>query len=240
MKISAFDAIIFDHDGTLVDTESCDFQACKMLCAELGAPLSLASWAEKIVGRVNGYDELFDDILQTHPNGYTKADMWRRLRELWPITLENVTIMPGVSRLLPGLQAAGYVLGVATASDRAWANRWLARFDLLSYFQVIATRDDVIHNKPAPDVYLFAASQLGTPPARCLVFEDSVAGIQAAKAAGMTVVAVPNHVTSVLNFSQADEVITSLEQVTEVWLAGLQKRLAFNKDVPDRDSYPEG
>ena len=229
MKLSPFEAIIFDHDGTLVDTESCDFQACRMLCEELGLSLSLISWAEKIVGRVNGYDELFDDILRTHQNGYTKADMWRRLRELWPITLENVTIMPGVSRLLPRLQSAGYSLGVATASDRTWANRWLTRFNLHAYFQVIATRDDVTYNKPAPDVYFFAAGQLGTPPERCLVFEDSVAGIQAAKAARMTVVAVPNHVTSVLDFSQADEVIESLEQVTEVWLAGLQKRLVLNK-----------
>ncbi len=221
MKTHAFDAIIFDHDGTLVDTESPDFEACKMLFAEYGLSLSLEHWAEKIVGRMDGYDNLFNEIAQTGNNGATPADMWQRLKELWSITLENVELMPGANSLLNQLQGASYPLGVATAADKAWVTRWLTHFNLLPYFQAIATGDDITHNKPAPDVYLFAAAQLNVKPQRCLVFEDSVAGAQSAKAAGMTVIAVPSHVTKTLDFSQADGVIDGLEYVTLEWIEKL-------------------
>ena len=222
MKAHNFDAIIFDHDGTLVDSESPDFEACKMLSAEHGFTLTLEYWAENVVGRMDGYDILFEDIIQTGQNGLTPADLWPRLRAFWEITHEDVKIMPGVSNLLPQLQAAGYLLGVATASNRDWALRWLSKFNLLSYFQVIANSDDVTHNKPAPDVYLFAAARLGIKPERCLVFEDSIPGMQSAKAAGMTVIAVPSLVTKSLDFSQADGIVHGLENVTLAWVEGLR------------------
>ena len=217
----SFEAIIFDHDGTLVDTESPDFQACKMLFEEFGVPLTLEGWAAKAVGITNGYNDLFDDVIGSGDNGVSKADLWQRLRELWQITYQHVELMPGVSELLPELKRAGYLLGVATASDRRWADRWLTHFDLLPHFQVIATSDDVVHNKPAPDVYLYAAAQLGLPPEKCLVFEDSVAGVHAAKSAGMTAIAVPSHVTKSMDFSLADGTVGGLETVTLDWIEGL-------------------
>ncbi len=222
IKSSYFDAIIFDHDGTLVDSESPDFEACKMLSAEHGFTLTLEYWAEKVVGRMDGYDIMFEEIIKTSHNGITPADLWPRLREFWKITQEDVKLMPGVSSLLPQLQKAGYLLGVATASDRDWATRWLSQFNLLPYFQVIANSDDVTYNKPAPDVYLFAAARLGVKPERCLVFEDSIPGMQSAKAAEMTVIAVPSHVTKSLDFNQADGIIHGLENVTLDWIESLR------------------
>jgi HAD superfamily hydrolase (TIGR01509 family) len=221
LKTQPIEAIIFDHDGTLIDTESPDFEACKMLCSELGVTLTLEYWAEKIVGHMNGYNVLFQQIIETSNNGVTQAAMWQRLKELWDLTLQHVELMPGVCNLLPQLYAAGYTLGVATAADRAWVMRWLTHFELSHYFQVIANSDDVTYNKPAPDVYLFAAAQLGVRPERCLVFEDSVPGIQSAKAAGMTVIAVPSHVTKSLDFSQADATVDGLEKVTVEWIEAL-------------------
>lgn len=226
MPARPFDAIIFDHDGTLIDTESPDFKACQMLFAEYGLTITLEHWAEYVVGRMDGYQVLFDEIIQTSANGLTPDDIWPRLRELWQITLEHVELMPGVTRLLPQLQAAGYPLAVATASDRTWATRWLTHFKLHPYFQVIATSNDIIHNKPAPDVYLFAAQQLGVSPARCLVFEDSVAGMESAKAAGMTVVALPSHITKSLDFSRADSIAEGLEQVSVAWIENLGRTRA--------------
>lgn len=228
MKTLPFEAIIFDHDGTLIDTETPDFLACSRLCDELGISFSLEYWAKKIVGRIGGYDDLYEDIIRGHCNGFTKADMKKRLRELWQITLVDVALMPGVSRLLAELQAAGYPLAVATASDRNWIERWFSQFNLHTYFQVVATRDDVVYNKPAPDVYLVAASRLGVRPERCLVFEDTLVGAQAAKAAGMTVVAAPSHLTKILDFSQADDIVESLEGVTIEWIEGLRRRLVIS------------
>ena len=123
---------------------------------------------------------------------------------------------------MPILHTAGYPLAIATASDRAWADRWLTHFGLGSYFQAIATGDNIVNNKPAPDIYLFAAAQLGVQPKACLVFEDSQAGTRSAKAAGMTVVAVPSPITQSLDFSQADEIIFGLQNVSVEWIEALK------------------
>lgn len=218
-----FEAIIFDLDGTLIDTETMDFEACQLLYRELGANLSLEYWAERIVGVTDGYDELFDELILTSSNGLTKEKLWQRLHQLWDLTLPRMKLMPGVNLLLPQLQAAGYPLGLATASDQAWVKRWLNHFNLTAYFQAIATGDEVSRNKPAPDVYLLAANHLGVKPERCLVFEDSWAGSCSAKAAGMTVVAVPSPITQSLDFSQADRVVAGLENVTLEWIQSLAR-----------------
>ena len=224
MKNRSFEAIIFDHDGTLIDTESPDFEGCKLLCEEVGFTLTLEFWAETIVGRMDGYNDFFAEVIRASGNGLTPDYLWQRLRALWKITFENVELMPGASTLIPQLRGAGYPLAIATASNQEWVGKWMNKFDLLSYFHVVATGDDVIHNKPAPDVYHFAAQQLGVQPERCLVFEDSVNGMQAAKAAGMTVIAVPNHVTKTLNFSQADGIVNGLENVTPEWIEAFGRR----------------
>jgi beta-phosphoglucomutase len=216
-----FDAIIFDHDGTLIDTERADLEACRKLYQEHGAEITVEYWAEHIVGHMDGYELILADLLQRNGHGSTRDTLWQRFKELWVITLENVELMPGVTSLLSQLHTAGYPLAVATASDRDWAKRWLTRFNLYAYFQVVATSDDVAQNKPAPDVYLFAAAQLGVKPERCLVFEDSLVGLKAAKAAGMTVVAVPSSLTQTLDFSQADGIITGLDKITIEWIKAL-------------------
>jgi HAD superfamily hydrolase (TIGR01509 family) len=214
IELIPFDAVIFDHDGTLIDTESQDFRSCQMLFAECGVDLLLADWAEVIVGRIGGYDGLLDRLVDSQHNGLTREILWERLRALWKVNMEDVTLMPGAEALIAALYQAGYPLAVATASDRAWATRWLTHFNLNRYFRVIATRDDVTAPKPAPDVYYYAAEQLGVRPERCLVFEDSLAGVEAARAAGMTVIAVPNTVTNTLDFSLADAIFEGLEGVT--------------------------
>jgi HAD superfamily hydrolase (TIGR01509 family) len=221
-----FEAIIFDLDGTLIDTESADLWACQRLYQEHGATLPPEFWVEHIVGHLDNYDLLFAELMQRNGHGLTTESLRRRLKELWAISLDQVQPMPGVVNLLSALRAAGYPVAIATASERTWSNRWLTAFDLLPHFQVIATCDDVVHSKPAPDVYLYAAAQLGVKPEHCLVFEDSLPGLTAAKSAGMTVVAVLNHVTQNPNFSQADGVITSLEQITVEWLETFNLQLS--------------
>ena len=220
MNNNSFAAIIFDHDGTLVDTEQPDYEACRRMCLELGISLSQEVWADKVLGRMQGYNDLHQDIIEPHAPHFSNDDMWRRLHQLWPVTLKNTQLMPGVSQLLPQLKAHGYVLGVATAADRDWAHRWLGQFDLLPYFEVVASRSDVTNNKPAPDVYLHAAQKLGVAPQNCLVFEDSLTGATSAKAAGMTVVAVPNYAAG-QDFSIADVIVDGLHNVTPHWIRAL-------------------
>lgn len=225
MTAKPFAAIIFDHDGTLVDTERPDFEACRQMCHELQISLTKEVWAAKVLGRMQGYNDLYAEIIQPNAPHFSIDQMWGRLHQLWPLTLEQTQLMPGVTELLPQLQALGYVMGVATAADRDWANRWLGQFNLLPYFQVIASSSDVVNNKPAPDVYLHAAAKLGVAPEQCLVFEDSLAGATAAKAAGMTVVAVPIPGTN-QDFGLADAQINSLQVVSPAWINSLGGKIA--------------
>jgi HAD superfamily hydrolase (TIGR01509 family) len=217
-----FEAIIFDHDGTLVDTETPDFLAWEMLYREYGAIITKEHWADVAVGHMNGYRQLFAELMAQNGNAeLDSAGLRRHLEQFWALTLENVELMPGAAGLLSQLRQANYPLAVATASDRKWVTRWLTRFKLDPYFQIVTTMDDVVNNKPAPDVYLLAAERLGVSAERCLVFEDSLAGLQAAKAAGMRAVVIPSHVTASLDFSLADHIVSSLEHVTPAWIESL-------------------
>ena len=131
-----FEAIIFDLDGTLIDTETADFEACRLLYAELGVSLSLEYWAAKIVGITNGYDELFEELIDGDHHSLSREVLWQRIHQLWSLTLQNMTLMPGAEKLLSCLQAAAYPLGLATASDVAWVNRWLSHFKLTQNYGV--------------------------------------------------------------------------------------------------------
>jgi beta-phosphoglucomutase-like phosphatase (HAD superfamily) len=90
----------------------------------------------------------------------------------------------------------------------------------LDLFDTVRTGDDVAKVKPAPDLYWAAAEALGVEPRRCLAFEDSANGVRAAKAAGMTCIAVPGPVTRGLNFDLADAVLNSLDEVSLAEIAG--------------------
>jgi beta-phosphoglucomutase-like phosphatase (HAD superfamily) len=107
-------------------------------------------------------------------------------------------------------RAAGLGTAVASSSLSAWVEGWLARHGIRDLFDVVCTRDQVRHAKPAPDLFLLAATRLDVPPDLCLVFEDSPNGIRAAHAAGMRCVAIPNPLTRFLPLGEADLVVDSL------------------------------
>ena len=121
--------------------------------------------------------------------------------------------MPGVLALLDALDEAQIPCAVASNSDRPWVDRVLTIAGLTGRFQTIATADEVEHPKPAPDVYLLAASRLGVPAQRCAAFEDSPRGLAAAHAAGMFTVAVPTALTRHFAFEQAHHIVESLEKL---------------------------
>jgi len=107
-------------------------------------------------------------------------------------------------------RALGLKTAVASSSSLAWVEGWLERHGIRDLFDVLCARDHVQRVKPAPDLFLMAASRLGVPPQACVVFEDSPNGIRAAGAAGMLCVAIPNAVTRTLPMAGADLVLPSL------------------------------
>jgi HAD superfamily hydrolase (TIGR01509 family) len=185
-----FDAVVFDLDGTLIDTESLCNVAGVEACANLGFPLSMAFF-ESLAGID---DRTRARLIEEHVGQPVEFAAflaeWDRLCTLR--FAQGIPLKAGAVELLDALDSAGVPVALATSSRRGPAEEKLAAIGLRHHFRTVVTFDDVAAPKPAPDPYLLAAERLGVAPARCLAFEDSETGARAAHAAGMTVVQVPD------------------------------------------------
>ena len=184
------DAVIFDMDGLMIDSERVSIACWSEAAAESGLPLD-ETFFVRMVG-------LGDRDSQALLRGQGVSDaviaaMAARCHDLYEArTQTGLPLRPGIVELLELLKAHGIPRAVATTTRQPRANRKLAAAGLLPYFDAVITSGDVAHPKPAPDIYLLAAQRLGKDPERCLALEDSPAGTRAAVAAGMTVIQVPD------------------------------------------------
>ena len=141
----------------------------------------------------HGGDGLCRRLLADRIGADATVELLARAEAMYDVVADaGIAHRPGIIDLLDWLVARGIPRAVATSTRRPLAMRKLAAAGLLPYFDAVATSSDVAAQKPAPDVYLLAASKLGVAPARCLVLEDSPTGVRAALAAGMTPVQVPD------------------------------------------------
>lgn len=186
-----FDAVLFDLDGLLVDTEALLHQADLDLFAEIGVPKEVAApFLAEITGTVAAV--IWERIAETFPQADVPAMKARRAALVDAAYAAGIPVIAGIPDVLDALDARGIPYAVATNSERDRALYKLTRTDLLERVQAVVAYDDVAAPKPAPDVYLAAARALGVAPDRCLAFDDSDTGVQAARAAGCCVVQVPN------------------------------------------------
>lgn len=187
----ALRAVVFDFDGTILDTETREFLQWQQLYRQHGRELALSDW-QRGIGTWDAFDPwagLPDEV---------QADRETIHADLHARTVADIgeqDLRPGVRGVLEGLHAAGWPLALATSSDRRWVTRWLEQHRLLHLFTVLCTRDDVRRVKPDPELYVLAAQRLGLPAGACLAVEDSLNGGLAAVAAGLRLVVVPNDVT---------------------------------------------
>ncbi len=201
-------AIIFDFDGTIIDTEWSQFSTVQDEFRRHGVEYDLEAF-RATVGRADG--QHWADHLQELIGPRQDIDEIRNRRlKAHHDLIEATEIRPGVVDVMARAEQLGRTLAVASSSPTSWVERHLTDRGLVDRFRFIATRDHVERAKPWPDVFLAAAEGIATDPGQCLVIEDSENGVLAAKAAGMTVVAVPNPVTTESDFSAADLVIDSL------------------------------
>jgi len=210
-------AVIFDMDGVLSDTEPLHEAAIGLLLSRRGAFLSPEEYAG-LVGLDNerAWEWLADRFnLPRATEAYLTE--WQTI--LLPLIGEQVQPSPGAIELVTLLRDQGLRLGVASSSRRVVVEATLAAIGLSAAFQTIVSGDEVRDGKPDPEIYRLAASRLAVDPCHCAVVEDSPHGMLAAQAAGMWVIGLRTRYTAGLQL-QADLVVGSLEDLLAVFEIG--------------------
>ncbi|MBP2652774.1 MAG: HAD-superfamily hydrolase, subfamily variant 3 [Firmicutes bacterium] len=218
-------AVIFDLDGTLIDSEPIYFETDKKLFAEYGVNYDLAMKNKYIgIGSVKMVEELkaqyqikdsVETVVEKHNQRYLE------------IAREKTQVFPEMKRLLELLKEQQYLIAVASGSSPEVIDIVLGSVDLRKFFSVVISAEEVKQGKPAPDIFLEVASQWGIKGEQCLVVEDSRYGVMAAKSAGMYCVAIPyppqeslddSYLTADLLFSKGMSEFSA--QKTMEWLKG--------------------
>jgi HAD superfamily hydrolase (TIGR01509 family) len=190
-----FDLIVFDCDGVLVDSERLSIRVDAKFLDRLGWPMSEAEIIERFVGRS---DADMRAIIEEHLGGPIPTDIDEEFDRLYRETFEaELAPVDGIVEALDAIVAAGIPVCVASSGGHAKIRRSLELTRLTQYFgDRIFSATEVAHGKPAPDLFLHAASRMGAAPARCAVIEDSAFGVDAAIAAGMQAFAYAGGVTT--------------------------------------------
>lgn len=219
------DAALYDMDGLIVDSE----------------PLHGLASAHALRKYGRSHDDIPDEVRNSF-FGKRVIDVSRLIVECLelPVTAEQwaeerhsifmgliengITLMPGVEQSLDYFESVGARLAVVSSGDRRYVARILELTGLAGRFQTVVTGDDVSAGKPDPQCFLLGASRLAADPSRCLVLEDALAGVRAARAAGMKVIGIRNRFNS--RFDGADAVLDSLAEIDSGVLEALYSRVS--------------
>lgn len=213
MSAQIIQAVIFDFDGLLVDSEPVQFEAWESYIARFGAVLS-PDLRDRMYGTrlVDSARLVAEELLLP----VTAEDVARDRDTLFlSIIAGRILPKPGALTLLEELKRRRVDVALATSGHRRYVDLACASAGLTGMFDVEVTGDMVSRGKPDPETYLTAATILGAPPSACLVLEDSPQGLTAARAAGMTVFAVPDATAPGADLSAASAVLPSLDDVLE-------------------------
>ena len=209
--------VIFDLDGLLADTERLHCRAYQMALLEQGVELDETDYCEHWVRFGKGIaDWVTLQKLDLDPHSLRL----RKAEHYLDLLISSLRPMEGALELLENIHGKMH-LALASSSYRDAIDGVLAGLDIAHYFEVIVSGLDVAQVKPAPDIFLKAAHDLGVEPEQCLVVEDAEKGILAAHLAGMLSIAVPTDYTRHHDFSRATKVCASLKEITPELLQAL-------------------
>ena len=208
-------ATFFDFDGIILDSEWPVFESWRKIYTREGKILEKHIYIQCIGSDFDTWSP------ENHLEELTgKSYDWEKenadRQDFIVKALENARPMPGAAELIKSLK--DQPTAVVSSSSHRWVDGWLEKFHLAPYFNTTVCRGDARRIKPAPDLYLEAARRLNVEPKDCLVIEDSKNGMLAAQAAGMKVLAVPNRLTNIIDFSAADWKASSLNEVLDPFL----------------------
>lgn len=211
---------IFDFDGLIIDTEMPGCTAWAELFQQYGYTFTADDWKKAIGTGPSAYDPArhLHNLTngEVDPQAANKVTL-NRAREL----IEMQPILPGVLDFLRKTEKMKLPMAVASSSNRAWVEGYLEKLKLRQFFTTVCTSDDVKAVKPDPELFLLAASRLTLDPSEVIVFEDSPNGVKSAKAAGMVCIAIPNEITTDMDLSLADRIVSSFIELDPVELIRL-------------------
>jgi len=202
-------AILFDFDGLILDTETPIFSAWQQIYAEFACSLTVADYASCLGSSYHAFNP-FHDLQRKSGQVIVEAEIQARLSDIYNALIAQNDALPGIRELLAAAPRLGIRTAVASSSTRNWIETHLTRLGLLSSFEIIRTRDDVERVKPEPDLFLAALEGLGLEADQAIVLEDSPNGILAARRAGIFAVAVPGPLTCDLPLNDPDLRLASL------------------------------
>lgn len=186
-----YKAVIFDMDGLLIDSERIARLLFVEACRENDFEPDIDIYNRCIGTTTHKAREILKE-------GYGEAFPYEAVSELWEkkyldeVSNNPVPLKPGAPELLEYLEKEGVKKAVVTSTDRELAQRKLTNAGIRHFFDFILGRDEVVHGKPNPEIYLAACRKLGEDPVDCLALEDSNNGVLAAHRAGLTVYQVPD------------------------------------------------
>ncbi|HSQ39698.1 MAG TPA: HAD-IA family hydrolase [Anaerolineales bacterium] len=207
-------ALIFDFDGLILDTETPEVEVWQTIFREHGHELPVDEWAKTIGGYGISTYNAATHLAQL--TGLEAEPLRARYRRESDERIHASAILPGVLDLLTEARTRGLRLAVASSSPHDWVDSHLSRLGLADRFDKVLCSEDVAagRTKPNPDLFLLALDQLKVRKEAAVVFEDSPNGVRAAKSAGIFVVAVPNPLTIRFGVDGANLTVNSLAEVT--------------------------
>ncbi len=214
--------VIWDVDGTLVDTAALHFDAWVRMSREMGRAFTAEDFAATF-GRRN--PEIIEFLFKRPFTAAEIQEIGDRKEGYYRAEAEKgIALLPGVQAMLEGLHALGVPQAIGSSAPRGNVEMILRVTNGGAFFRGMVGMEDTHRGKPHPEVFLTAAEKLGIPPDRCVVFEDAVAGVQAAKAGGMKCVGVTfvgHHSAERLREAGADLIIHSFEEITPLDVVAL-------------------
>lgn len=215
-------ALLFDFDGTIVDTEICDYQAWRTVYNFYGFDLPLEIWSPGFHGAVEQFDP-YKELEARLGRPLQRHTIRHQHEQFESECISRQGLLPGVAATLAVARQRGIKAAVVSSETGAWVANHLGRFELGDSFDCVCCADDTHHLKPEPDLYLLALTRLGVAASEAVAIEDSPNGILAARRAGLYCVAVPNPITRQFDLSQANITISSLAEMPFEQLIALRE-----------------
>lgn len=213
-RLTSFEAVIFDMDGVLVNSEPFYVEVEQTNFRQLGLEISEE---EHQTYQGTATDRMWHLIKERHGIEHPVDELVKMTNSLvtpYFNSLENMEPMPGVKNLIEKLKEKGVPLALASSSYADVIEIILQKTGLKNYFDVVVSSQVVGASKPEPDIFLFTAKKLGISPEKCVVIEDSTNGIKAAKAAGMYCIAYAGPGSELQDQNQADLIIEDFGELS--------------------------